>query len=103
MASEKLNLLQTVDRMVVTRAKVLEEWGDIGKKVQTSSQKISYMDLLYSKDLIYCIIYFKFAVTTDLTIHTKTSLIIGVTEVCTNLIVVIISQCHLYQVITFIP
>ena len=40
MASEKLNLLQTVDRMVVTRAKVLEEWGDIGKKVQTSSQKL---------------------------------------------------------------
>ena len=71
--------------------------------VQTSSQKISSMDLLYSTDLIYCIIYLKFAVTIDLTIHTKTSLIIGVTEVCTNLIVVIILQCHLYQVITFIP
>ena len=40
MASEKLNLLQTEGRMVVTRAREVEEWGDIGKKVQTSSQKL---------------------------------------------------------------
>ena len=34
--------------------------------VQTSSQKISSMDLPYSADLIYCIIYLKFAVSIDL-------------------------------------
>ena len=36
-ASEKLNLLQTEGRMVVTRAREVEEWGDTGKNAQTSS------------------------------------------------------------------
>ena len=74
--------------------------------VQTSSQKISSMGLLYTADLIHCIIYLKFVMSIDLcvlTIHTKISLVIEAIEVYTNLTVVIISQCHLYQVITFIP
>ena len=53
------------------------------------------MGLLYTEDLIHCIIYLKFVVSIDLcvvTIHTKISLVTEATEVYTNLIVVIMSH-----------